>query len=158
MDVNKKELGAVFGISERTFTEYQKDGSFPIKEQGGRGRSNTYDTAAVHQWLIAKAQGRAAESTKERLDRLRGDREELAIAKDVGELVPVGPLEQKLNDVVMAIRSTVLHGSSTLKTELDTLYGITIDIDVLHDHSRDILSHLAQLGGHDRPGDREGAE
>jgi phage terminase Nu1 subunit (DNA packaging protein) len=56
MLVNKKELAQVFGISERTFSEYQKDPTFPICENGSRGESNQYDTAQVTRFLITKAE------------------------------------------------------------------------------------------------------
>ena len=153
--VNKRELAEIFGISERTFTQYQKDSTFPVAEVGGRGQANTYDTEAVFGWLVGRAvNGAAVESSKERLDRLRGDREELALAKDVEELVPAASVQEQLERVVLAIRTELLNGGSKLKTELDTLYEIDTDIEVLNDHSRSILRHLASLGG--QPGEGGG--
>ena len=63
MLVNKKELAQVFGISERTFSEYQKDPAFPISENGSRGESNQYDTAQVTRYLILKAEEKAKSSS-----------------------------------------------------------------------------------------------
>jgi phage terminase Nu1 subunit (DNA packaging protein) len=56
MLVNKKELAQIFGISERTFSEYQKDPDFPIVESGTRGESNQYDTAQITRFLISRAE------------------------------------------------------------------------------------------------------
>jgi phage terminase Nu1 subunit (DNA packaging protein) len=145
MLVNKKQLAEVFGVSERSFSEYQKDPTFPIKEEGGRGRSNTYDTAQVFEWLKSRAEGQGKETAKERLDRLRGDQAELAIAKEIGELVPAEDVARELDDVVSAIRSSQMFGNTKLKKELDTVYSLDIDIEILNDHSREILTDLSVL-------------
>lgn len=52
MLVNKKELAAIFGISERTFTDYQRDPQFPFVKDGSRGEGNEYDTAQVFRYLL----------------------------------------------------------------------------------------------------------
>ena len=145
MLVNKKQLADVFGISERSFSEYQKDPTFPIKEEGGRGRSNTYETAQVFEWLKIRAEGQGQETAKERLDRLRGDQAELAIAKEIGELVPAEDVARELDDVVSAVRSSQMFGNTKLKKELDTVYSLDIDIEILNDHSREILTDLSVL-------------
>ena len=152
--VNKRELAEIFGISERTFTQYQKDASFPIAEVGGRGQANVYDTSDVFEWLQNRAvSGATVESAKERLDRIRGDREELALAKDVEELVPAASVQDRLVQVVLAIRTEMLNGGSKLKTELDALYEIDCDIEVINEHNRSILRHLASLGRQSDVGD-----
>ncbi len=158
MLVNKKELAEVFGITERSFTEYQKDQTFPIKEHGGRGRQNIYDTQQVFRWLESRAEGQGQETAKERLDRLRGDQTELAIAKEIGELVPAEEVERDLDDVVSAIRSSVMFGNTKLKKELDTVYSIDVDVEVLNDHSREILTDLSSLEVEFEEGDSEFAE
>lgn len=60
--VNKKQLAEIFGISERTFTEYQRDPQFPILQDGERGESNEYDTAQVFRYLIEREQHQLAKS------------------------------------------------------------------------------------------------
>lgn len=147
MRVNKKQLAEIFGISERSFTEYQKDPSFPIVESGGRGSSNVYDTAQVFDWLKSRAEGQGQETAKERLDRLRGDQAELAIAKEIGELVPAELVEQELTDIAAAIRSAQMFGNTKLKKDLDVKYAIDLEIEILNDHSREILTHLSEIGG-----------
>jgi hypothetical protein len=156
--VNKRELAETFGISERSFTAYQKDPSFPVARSGGRGQANEYDTQDVHEWLLERAvSGARHESSRERLERIKGDREELALAKDLEELVPGELIGARLEQVVLAIRTGVLTGSPKLKTEIDTMYDIDLDIELLNEHSRSILRQLASLGSQPGPGDRSGA-
>lgn len=158
--VNKRELAEIFGISERSFTAYQKDLSFPIAKAGGRGQANEYDTQDVHEWLMARAvNGARHETARERLERIKGDREELAFAQDIKELVPGELIGARLEQAVLAIRTGVLTGNPKLKTEIDTLYDIDLDIELLNEHSRSILRQLASFGSQpgqsDRPGDGE---
>lgn len=156
--VNKKALAEIVGISERTLTEYQKDPTFPIDEDNGRGRQNVYETVDVIDWLVQRATGKKAETSKERLERIKGDREELALAKDLEELVIADQVEGSLSDIVIAIRSDTLNNNAQLKYELDTAYDIDLDIDILHEHSRTILEHLSQIGDQFADGDRACAE
>lgn len=163
--VNKRELAEIFGISERTFTAYQKDPGFPVAHSGVRGQANEYDTQDVHEWLLDRAvNGARRESARERLERIKGDREELALARDLEELVPAELIGARLEQVVLAIRTAVLTGSPKLKTEIDTLYDIDLDIELLNEHSRQVLRQLASLGGepgadhHPRPGEVRAAE
>lgn len=151
MIVNKKQLSEIFGISERSFTEYQKDLTFPYQD-AKRGQSNEYDTALVFEWLKRREALRSMESAKERLDRLRGDREELAIAKEIGELLPAEEVERKLTEVAIAIRSAMLTGNSKLKNEIDITYGINLDVDLLNKHARQTLTHLSALAGESESG------
>ena len=156
--VNKAQLSAIIGKSERTLTEYQKEPGFPIKVNAGRGGSNQYDTEEVIEWLIQRAVGgERKESSLEKLNRVRAQREELGLARDIGELIPAAETREVLIRVATAIRSTLVAGNSKLKAELDTLYDVEIDITLLHEHSRDILSHLAELNVELGDGDTGGA-
>lgn len=142
--VNKKELAEIIGTTERTLTEWQKHDSFPIEVVGSRGQQNVYDTEKVIQFVIQRAMaGQSRESQRERRDRLEGDRLELTIAKDAGTLVIAEEVEKEFADLVYGLRNTILQGDSTLKMQLDSLYGIDIDLDVLNEHSRSILEQLA---------------
>src|SRR5690554_2710584 len=156
--VNKRELAEIFGVSERSFTEYQKDPTFPIARAGGRGQSNEYDTQDVHEWLMDRAvNGARHESARERLERIKGDREELAYAQDIQELVPAMLVGARLEQVVLSIRTGVLTGNPKLKTEIDTLYDIDLDIGLLNEHSRSVLRQLAALGREPEPGSHPGS-
>ena len=86
--VSKADLSEIVGRDERTLTRWQNDG-MPVIEFGlGRGNENQYDTEAVIQWLMHQASlNGKKESSRDRLDRVRANREELALAKDLGEVV-----------------------------------------------------------------------
>lgn len=151
--VNKKQLADIFGVSERTLTEYQKDPTFPIEEDNGRGKENVYDTVEVHKWFIQRAAGKKAETTKERLERIRGDREELAHAADLGEAVPADLVEERITNVVIAIRADLLNNNLQLKTDIDLEYDVDLNIEILHAHSRTILEHLSEISSESGRGD-----
>lgn len=155
--VNKKQLAEIFPWSEKSFTSFQKDPTFPIEEQGGRGRTNTYDTKKVFDWLLRREMGKTSESAKERLDRLRGDKEEIAIAKEVEQLVPADDLEALLTDLAVTIRSTMMSGNRSLKTDIDAAYEINLDIKLLDEHSRNILTALSKIA-EEPPPDRSGGD
>lgn len=157
--VNKKELSDIIGVTERTLTEWQKNSSFPIEVVGGRGQSNEYDTEKVIRFMIERTMaGQSQESHRERRDRLEGDRLELDIAQRCETLLVAEEYERALTSLVYGIRNTILQGDSTLKQQLDSLYGIDIDEDVLNEHSRSILQQLASYE-HDAEGDdRQGSK
>ncbi|MCV6589691.1 MAG: terminase small subunit [Marinobacterium sp.] len=145
MDVNKKQLADVLGVTERTLTDWQKAPDFPIKEAGGRGRQNIYDTAEVIGWMIRRETGKAGETSKERLERTRAELNEISIAERTGELVPAAEVERTLDDLFAAVRSGQMSGNHKLKKDIDRLHGIDLDIEVLNAHSREILTHLSGL-------------
>lgn len=142
--VNKKELAEILGVTERTLTEWQKNQSFPIEIVGQRGQPNQYNTEKVIRFMIERSMaGQSKESNRERRDRLEGDRLELDIAQRCETLLVAEEYEKALTSLVYGIRNTILQGDSTLKMQLDSLYGIDIDEDVLNEHSRSILQQLA---------------
>lgn len=143
--VNKKELSEILDISERTLTEYQKQG-MPLLLDAKRGEANQYNTGAVIKWLIEKTVNSKVESARERLDRVRADREELLFAKDLGELVPADGVEEIWASAVIGARQTLLQSSAKLKGEIDALYNIDVDLDVLHEHTREVLIQLSGNG------------
>jgi len=108
--VNKAELAELLQISERSLTEWQKEG-MPIHQAAEvRGQENSYDVAAVVRWWIqrdlAKAQVR---SPRDRLDEVRAERESLLLRKDRDELVAradIRPLlDRFVHDTVAVIDS-----------------------------------------------------
>lgn len=150
--VNKKELAEILGVTERTLTEWQKNTSFPIEVVGQRGQSNQYNTEKVIRFMIERSlAGQSQESQRERRDRLEGDRLELDIAQRCDTLLVAEEYEKALTSLVYGIRNTILQGDSTLKLQLDSLYGIDTDEDVLNEHSRSILQQLASYE-HDAEG------
>ncbi|UUQ64232.1 terminase small subunit [Pseudomonas fuscovaginae UPB0736] len=120
--VSKLELGEIIGRDERTLSRWQKDG-MPVNEFGlGRGNENQYDTQAVIEWLMRQAAlNGKKESTRDRLDRLRGDREELALAKDLGEVVVEAEMVERFEAVITAAKIELLN---TFPDERTRIKGI----------------------------------
>ncbi|MDR5170718.1 MarR family transcriptional regulator [Methylobacillus flagellatus] len=82
----------------------------------------------------------------ERVMTERVDRElkMLTLLEKRGQLVNVAQLEQELSQMVTAFRVDLLARDDQLKTTLDTLYGIDLDLTILNDHTRATLQQLAR--------------
>jgi len=90
---------------------------------------------------------------KERVMTERVDRELklFQLAEKKRELVNVAELWDELNVVFAAFRQELLSRDDKLKTELDTLYGVDIDVSILNEHTNNALKHLSgYLEGHRR--------
>jgi hypothetical protein len=148
MIANKQQLADIHGVSERTLTEWANGGMPTISVGGiGRGYQNQYDTAATIEWRLQRAvSGYQIESAKERKDRLEGDRIELQLAKEAGLLVAVEEIEPLWASAILAAKSELLEGVYRLKSELDALFGIAVDVALLEDHFHQALAKLS-----DRP-------
>jgi hypothetical protein len=148
MIANKQQLADIHGVSERTLTEWANAGMPTISVGGiGRGYQNQYDTAATIEWRLQRAiSGYQVESAKERKDRLEGDRIELQLAKEAGLLVAVEEIEPLWASAILAAKSELLEGVYRLKSELDALFGIAVDVALLEDHFHQALAKLS-----DRP-------
>jgi len=77
----------------------------------------------------------------ERVDR---QLKELTLAEKRGLLINVSQLEPELMQMVGAFRTELLSRDDKLKTELDALYGIDIDLTILNDHTHAALTQLAR--------------
>lgn len=82
----------------------------------------------------------------ERVITERVDRElkTLTLLEKRGQLVNVAQLEQELSQMVGAFRVDLLARDDQLKTTLDTLYGIDLDLTILNDHTHATLQQLAR--------------
>lgn len=142
--VNKRELAQILGVSERTLTEWQRDG-LPIVINAGRGASNQYDTAAVIQWRIAREiNGASKESPKDRLDRLRGDQVELELAETRRQLVNLAEIEPALGQFfsdAVALMASMPDKYAPLLSEVAT------DPDAIHAALEDLIEELRQQLG-----------
>ena len=76
----------------------------------------------------------------------RVDREHkiFILAEKKGQLINVAQLEPELMQMVGAWRSELLGRDDKLKADLDVLYGIDVDIQVLNDYTFTALNHLAR--------------
>lgn len=165
--VTKLELCELVGRDERTLSRWQNDG-MPVIEFGvGRGNENQYDTQAVIEWLMRQAAlNGKKESTRDRLDRLRGDREELALAKDLGEVVIEAEMVERFEAVITAAKIELLNTyPDDLAATLSARYGVEIDDQLIRDPIDTILRRLSAYDEDDdldwdpdQSGDEEGAE
>jgi len=100
--------------------------------------------------IRAQAAGHRSEGgldlVKERVLTERVDRElkQLLVAEKKGLLINVAQLEPELMQMVGAFRSELLSRDDKLKYELDSLYGIEIDLNLLNEHTNAALSQLAR--------------
>ncbi|WP_236211339.1 terminase small subunit [Metapseudomonas otitidis] len=169
LTVTKAELADIVGRDERTLSRWQNDG-MPVREIGlGRGNENQYDTAEVIEWLcqVAARNGKK-ESTRDRLDRIRGDREELALAKDLEQLVVAEDLIQRYESMIVAAKVELLNTlPDTLASDLSARYGVEVDDLIIRDAIEAVLTKMAEYdpdddapsdGDSDEPDDPEDAE
>ena len=156
MIVNKKELAGVFRVTERTLTDWHNKG-MPIKVSAGRGKSNEYDVADVIAWRLEfVASGQSQESQKERKDRLEGDRLAIQLAKEAGLLIAREDVEPLWESAVVAARSELLASAKKLKTKLDKVYELDVDIKLILEHVDATLTRLAETTPDGEDDDAEG--
>lgn len=169
MKVTKAQLCEIVGRDERTLSRWQNNG-MPVLEVGlGRGNENEYDTQAVIEWLVQVAQQRGEkESVRDRLDRIKGDREELALAKDLEQVVLADDLIERFEAMVTAAKVELLNTlPDSLASELSARYGVEVDDQLIREPIEAILRKMADYdpdddapsdGDSDEPDDPEAAE
>lgn len=84
--------------------------------------------------------------THERVLTERVDRELklLLVAEKKGVLINVDQLEPELMNMVGAFRAELLARDDKLKADLDALYGIELDLNLLNEHTHAALAQLAR--------------
>lgn len=170
MRVTKAQLCEIVGRDERTISRWQNSG-MPVLEVGlGRGNENEYDTQAVIEWLVQIAQQRGEkESVRDRLDRIKGDREELALAKDLEEVVIAADLIGRFEAMITAAKVELLNTlPDNLASELSARYGVEVDDQLIREPIEAILRKMADYdpddddapsdGDSDEPDDPESVE
>lgn len=165
--VTKLELAEIIGRDERTLSRWQKDG-MPVIEFGvGRGNENQYDTQLVIEWLMRQAAlNGKKESTRDRLDRLRGDREEIALARELGEVVIEAEMVERFEAVITAAKIELLNTfPDELAATLSAKYGVQVDDQLIREPIESILRRLSAYdedddlaGDSDESDDEEGSE
>jgi len=150
--VNKSELSLILGISEVSLTKWQQeDDGLPIVERGERGQANAYDTAAVIRWWMRRQLARAqASSPRDNLDRVRTEREQLALDRDRGALVrksELRPLLERYVADVLAIIESIPDKYTPLLQQLP-------DADGKHQVMREMVREIREvLGSYEFGGD-----
>lgn len=114
----------------------------------------TTDLAAIRVAYIRKLRAAAAghrstdggDLIAERVMTERVDRElkELQLAEKKGQLVNLAQLEPELVQMVASFRTELLARDDKLKADLDALYAIDVDLQVLNDHTHESLTQLAR--------------
>lgn len=109
--------------------------------------------------LRAQASGHRSQDgldlVRERVLSERVDRElkQFTLAEKRGTLINAAQLEPELTQMVGAFRSELLSRDDKLKTTLDALYGIDVDINLLKDCTYAALTHLARYDAGGAPDD-----
>lgn len=143
MKVNKRELAEIVGYSERAITEWQ-DAGMPIEAQGDRGEANTYETADVVRWLIARESGKErAESEKERLTRLQADQIELDMSIKRRDLVPASELEPVWARLAEAAKSYLRSQAVPLVQTLELTHGEEAKVQLVTERFDEFLTRLS---------------
>jgi len=144
--VSKAELSELLGRDERTLTRWQDDG-LPVLEYGvGRGNENQYDTEEVIQWLMQRAalNGRK-ETARDRLDRVRAAREEVALAKDLETVVVAAELIERFEAMITAAKVELINTlPDQLAADLSARYGVEIDDELIREPIAEILGNMAK--------------
>jgi hypothetical protein len=75
------------------------------------------------------------------------DRElkQLNLAEKKGQLVNLGQLEPELARMFVAFRTELLSRDDKLKSEIDALYGVDLDLAIINEHTRNALAQLARF-------------
>lgn len=96
--VNQRELSEIFGVSQVTLTEWQKEG-MPMMAREANGLANQYDTAVVIEWCIMRRLEKAqVETPRDRLDRVRADREELELRIRLGKIADTTTIQPAIDE------------------------------------------------------------
>jgi hypothetical protein len=107
------------------------------------------------------------ESSRDRLDRVRANREELALAKDLGEVVIAADLIGRFEAMITAAKIELLNSfPDELAEQLSARYGVEVDERLIADPIETILRRLSDYdkddaqsdGDSDEPDDPEGLE
>jgi phage terminase Nu1 subunit (DNA packaging protein) len=144
LSVNKRELSEILGISERSLTEWQKDGMPVVALGETRGEENTYDTEAVIRWWIDRdVARRAGGSAFERLNDIRARREMLNLRREEGEIV----LKNEIRPAFRTYVDDVLAVLIGIPDKYAQILDLTASIDGKHQVLQDIVSEIRDVMG-----------
>lgn len=159
MLVNKKDLAAIFGISERTFTEYQKDPQFPFVKDGARGEGNQYDSAQVFRYLLSIKEAKSANEqsdlakakTREALS--NATLKDLQVHEKLGTLILRDDAFQLLADWARYANRQYRQSFDRLTEELNSQFNFEIPPALREKHATTaaerVRDYALKLGGVD---------
>jgi phage terminase Nu1 subunit (DNA packaging protein) len=143
--VNKKQLSDIFGVSERTLTDWQQKG-MPVKINADRGKSNLYETADVIAWRIGfLVDGEKTVTARERNELACAKIKEIELARLVGDFLKTEDVEFAFGSIITAVRSEFLGGPRKLKSEINKEYGIDVDLRFIQKPFNRVLDRLARF-------------
>ena len=142
----QKDIAKRLDLSQQAVSQH-------MAELGIAWKTTSLDDITVA--YIRKLRGAAAghtsndgemDLTRERAQTERVDRELklFTLAEKKGQLVNLAQLEPELAQMVGAFRTELTSLGDKLKTEIDALYGIDLDVQLLEEHIRDTLAQLAR--------------
>ncbi len=144
--VNQTELAEIFGKSDVTIWEWQKDG-LPMIAQGGSGLANQYDTEACIAWYLAREVAKVSkETSKDRLTRVQADLAELELAERKNVLVPVDQVEPVWQQRVFTAAAFLFGQPSRLAGMLEGTPGIEAKRALLKKEFTEFLDRLGVDG------------
>lgn len=139
--VNARELAESFDVSHTTIWEWAKEG-MPVRTETENGKANEYDLAACIAWYARRAVSKAgAESAKDRLARLQGDKVERELRLMERELIEV-------KDIEPAIMQWLADHSAALdrvpEDWTDAIVAVGADPMAVHHVLKDIVRQLKE--------------
>ena len=130
------EIAEVFDVTRRTVNNWKNAGC-PCKS-GGRGKEDTYDSAEVHQWLVAEAVGDGSAKDPElkaaRLEILQTEVElrKLKLKEREGVLIQTDEVDFAMRDSFIGIRTAFRGFVPYLATEMLALHDHRGDTRALY--------------------------
>lgn len=106
--VTRDECAQACQVSLRTVAEWLKDPTFPGRAGDPSKRNGFFPLAEIEAWRHAKDGTREAAnliSPRERLLRIRGDRESLKYQKDLARLIDADEVERLLRRIIATVKS-----------------------------------------------------
>ena len=144
MIANKKQLADIFGVTDRTITDWEGAG-LPIESRPGRGISNQYDTAKCIEWRTQRVVGSERQlSARERREDAQAKLYELQVLEKSSALITADDFEQGLEFMVAAAKGHLMSSPRRLKKQLDAKFEIDVPLELLMDHVRETLTVLAE--------------
>lgn len=160
MRINKAGLAQIFGVSQETLTQWQKQGMPFIRAQK-RGQANEYDTVAVLAWKVARDQSDQPvtdyDTERTRKVKLEADKLALEVAEKRGDLIPAEQVESAVADMVAAFRARCLSIPSKLAGPLSAVDDTRETEAILTDALHEALQELSDYAPSTEAGDSDGS-
>lgn len=105
--VNRQQLAVLMGVAVDTVTHWAKEG-MPVEVSGGRGKESQYDAVKCLDWQRQRIGKNAKEAAQTRAITRQAELNELKLAQQRKELIPMEDVVKAGQVQVMAWRGKVL--------------------------------------------------